>query len=180
VYRLLDFQHKTGTIGRLHEQDTGFVDIDFGHSIEFLSAASHVFVSVYTAGDALEQASKAVAQTGDSLAAFFLDLIGLLVLEKAGNQMKHIAEEKAAERGWGVSPFLSPGSVHGWELEGQIPLCTLLPLEQINVRIQENAILFPFKSISCLIGLGPGYAAAKVGTTCQVCSKNQNCPMKQV
>ncbi len=186
VYCWVEFQQtQTNNLGRIIQKGSGingcgFVDIDFGYSIKFLTPASHALVSVYTAGQALEEESKKASQKGDLLEAFFLDLIGLVVLAKAGNRIKQIAQKKAAELGWGVSPFLSPGSVHGWELEEQINLCSLLPLEKIDVKIRDDAVLSPFKTISCLIGLGPGYDATRVGTTCQVCSKNHDCQMKQV
>jgi len=180
VYCWVELQQiQTESIGRLIQDKGGVVDIDFGYSIKFLTHASHALVAVYTAGYALEQESKKASQKGDLLAAFFIDLIGLIVLEKAGNRIKQIAQEKAAKLGWGVSPFLSPGSVHGWNLEEQIKLCSLLPLEKINTKIRDDAVLSPFKTISCLIGVGPGYEAAHVGTTCQVCSKNKDCPMKK-
>ena len=191
VYRWVEFQQtQANTLGRIIQKGSGqkaneqngcgFVDIDFGYSIKFLTPASHALVSVYTAGQALEEESKKASRKGDLLGAFFLDLIGLVVLGKAGDRIKQIAQKKAAELGWGVSPFLSPGSVHGWELEEQINLCSLLPLEKIDVKIRDDAVLSPFKTISCLIGLGPGYDARKVGTTCQVCSKNHDCQMKQI
>ena len=180
VYCWVEFQQtQTNTLGRIIQKGCGFVDIDFGYSIKFLTHASHALVSVHTAGQALEEESKKASQKGDLLGAFFLDLIGLVVLGKAGDRIKQIAQEKAAELGWGVSPFLSPGSVHGWELEEQINLCSLLPLEKIDVKIRDDAVLSPFKTISCLIGLGPGYDATQVGTTCQVCSKKHDCQMKQ-
>ncbi len=80
----------------------------------------------------------------------------------------------------GVSPFLSPGSVHGWELEEQSKLCSLLPIERINVIIKNDTVLFPLKSITALIGIGPGYDSNKVGSTCDVCSKKNKCEMKQL
>ena len=162
------------------QKDRDAVEIDFGYSIKFLNRASHALVAVYTAGQVLEEESKKASEMGDLLGAYFIDLIGLIVLDKAGDRVKQIAQEKAVQLGWGVSPFLSPGSVHGWDLEEQIKLCSLLPLEKINVMVREDAVLSPFKTISCLIGLGPGYASDQVGTTCQVCSKNHDCPMKQI
>ncbi len=111
---------------------------------------------------------------GDLLEAYFLDLIGLIVLNKVEQTVKEIAEKQGRNLGWGVSPFLSPGSIHGWELEEQLKLCTLLPLKSINVKIRGDAVLSPFKTIPCLIGLGPGYDSVQVGTTCQVCSKNDD------
>ncbi len=179
VYRWLEFQPTDAdTTGRIIQNSGSKLDIDFGYSIKFLKHASHALVSVYTAGRELEQESMKASQKGDLLGAYFIDLIGLIVLEKTGNQIKQIAQEKAAETGWGVSPFLSPGSVHGWELEGQIKLCSLLPLEKINVSIRDDAVMSPFKTISCLIGLGPGYDTATVGATCEVCSKKDKCQMK--
>jgi hypothetical protein len=167
----------TNTIGTI-QSSGNVVNIDFGYSFKFLKHATHVLVSVYTAGNELDNESKKASGKGDFLEAFFIDHIGLIVLEKTGDFIKRIAEKKATELGWGVSPFLSPGSVHGWELAEQKKLCSLLPLEKINVNIREDAMLSPFKTISCLIGLGPGYDTVKVGTTCQVCSKNHDCQMK--
>jgi len=115
----------------------------------------------------------------DLLEAYLIDLLGLIVLEKTGHVIKRIAEKQAQKSGCGVSPFMSPGSVHGWELEEQVNLCTLLPLEKISVKIREDGVLSPFKTISCLIGLGQGYDAVQVGSTCQICSKNHDCQMKK-
>ncbi len=179
VYRWVEFQQtQTDTMGRIIPNSDSHVDIDFGHSIRFLSHATHALVSVYTAGSQLEQASKKAVGEGELLEAYFLDIIGLIVLDKAGDRIRQIAEQKAAESGWGVGPFLSPGSVHGWELENQTELCAILPLEKIDVSIQDNAVLSPFTTVSCLIGLGEGYDELKVGSACQVCSKNHDCQMK--
>jgi len=180
VYCWCDIQpDKSGTIGTVQNSDN-VVNINFGYSIKFLTNATHALVSVYTAGSELENESKKASGKGDFLEAFFFDLIGLIVLEKTGNFIKQIAEKKAIESGWGVGPFLSPGSVHGWDLTEQKKLCSLLPLKKINISVREDAILSPFKTISCLIGLGPGYETVKVGTTCQVCSKNNDCQMKHI
>ena len=113
------------------------------------------------------------------LEGYLLDIIDLLVLGKTGDIVTEIAEQKAKELNWGVSPFLSPGSIHGWDLEEQLKIAPLLPLEKIGVHIRQNAVLEPFKSLTCLIGIGIDYTSTKVGTTCQVCSKNATCQMRQ-
>ena len=166
-------------LGRIIQNSGRNVDLDFGHSFQFLKYARHALISVYTAGPELEKESKSASSKGYLLEAYFVDIIGLIVLDRAGDAVKEIAEKYAGDLGWGVSPFLSPGSVHGWDLKEQIKLCSLLPLEKINVKIRNDAVLSPFKTISCLIGSGPGYDAVQVGTTCQVCSKNEECQMKQ-
>jgi hypothetical protein len=180
VYQWFEFEN-TGrdNSGRIIQSPVSHVDIDFGHSFQFLKHTRHTIISVYTAGPELEKKSKNASSKGSLLEAYFLDLIGLIVLDRVGQAIREIAEEYAGNLGWGLSPFLSPGSVHGWDLKEQIKLCSLLPLEKINVKIRNEAVLSPFKTISCLIGAGPGYDAVQVGTTCRVCSKKEKCQMKQ-
>jgi len=181
VYRWLPLEESDDASGRrvIYGND-GPVTLDLGYSSIFLKKADYALVVVYSAGSRLEEESRKATNDKEFLSAFLIDLIGLLVLEKTGNRAKRIAEQKASELGWGVSPFLSPGSIHGWQLEDQLQLCSLLPLDRINVQLRDDAVLAPFKSLSCLIGIGPEYTASLVGTTCQVCSKNQDCQMRQL
>ena len=180
VYQWFEYKNiGQDNLGRIMQNSGSHVDLDFGHSSQFLTHAVYALISVYTAGPKLEQVSKNASSKGELLEAYLFDLIGLIVLDQAGLKIKEIAQKQARNLGCGVSPFLSPGSVHGWDLEEQVKLCSLLPLEKINVKIRKDAVLSPFKTISCLIGLGPGYDAVEVGTTCQVCSKNHECQMKQ-
>ena len=181
VYRWTYFE-ESGTAPGLSviRSNDGPVTLDLGHSSTFMKKASYALLAVYSVGSRLEEETRKASDNQDFLVAFILDLIGLLVLEKTGNIVKRVAEQKAAELGWGVGPFLSPGSIHGWKLEEQLKLCPLLPLDQIGVRLCGDALLTPFKSLSCLIGIGLEYEASLVGTTCQVCSKNQDCLMRQL
>ncbi len=180
VYQWCEFKKiKKDNLVRISQSFGSHVDLDFGFSFQFLTHARYALISVYTAGPELEKESKNASSKGDLLEAYFLDLIGLIVLDQAGDKIREIAQQQAKKLGWGVSPFLSPGSVHGWELEEQSKVCSLLPLEKISVKIQKNAVLSPFKTICCLIGLGPGYDSVQVGTACRVCSKNHDCQIKQ-
>ncbi len=180
VYRWLQTDQSTTEPGKTVIHNDNPVIFDLGHSTRFINKASDVLVAAYSAGNEIEIEVQKSSDSEELLVAFFLDLIGLLVLEKTGDIVKKIAEQKAADLGWGVSPFLSPGSIHGWELEDQHKLCSILPLNEIGVQIRDDAVLNPFKSLSCLIGIGAGYKATLVGTTCQVCSKNNDCQMKQL
>jgi len=180
VMNWFDIHDITDTVASIKGHHTDYtVRLDLGKSISFLKQAREALISVYTAGDELENASKEASSKGDHLSSYLIDLIGLVVLDKAGDHVKEAAEKKARNSGWGVSPFLSPGSVHGWELEDQGKLCALLPIEQIQVSLIHGSVISPFKTISCLIGTGPGYDSVKVGSTCDLCSKRDSCPMKQ-
>ncbi len=156
------------------------VIIDLGNSSQFLSDSSYVLAAVFTAGNELDAVGRQAGKDGQILVAYIIDVIGLIVLEKTGSLVKNIAEKKAKELGWGVSPLLSPGSNHGWKLEEQLQLCSLLPIGQVGLSIENDAVLRPFKSLSCVIGIGPEYPTAVVGSTCLVCSRNSDCQLKQL
>ncbi|MGB3209252.1 MAG: hypothetical protein WBB19_00960 [Desulforhopalus sp.] len=160
--------------------DKGQIELNLGHSTQFIAKASYVLIAAYSAGKEIEEAGQQAIKDEQLLAAYFIDLIGLLVLEKTGDIVKQLAELKAKDYGWGVSPFLSPGSIHGWALEEQLKLCSLLPLNKIGLTIESDAVLMPFKSLSCLIGIGPSFTSTSVGSACQVCLKYGDCLMKQL
>lgn len=179
VWRWLDVKKITDqTISLAAQGDKRVVTLNTGFSTRFLAQAETVLAAVYTLGTELEEYCGSLSARGDFLSAYLTDIIGLVVLDKAGEKIRGLAENRAKTLGWGVSPFLSPGSVHGWELDDQPSLCSFLPLETIGVKVNANAILLPFKSISCLIGLGPDYASGLVGSTCDVCSKRETCTMR--
>lgn len=73
-----------------------------------------------------------------------------------------------------------------------IDMIGLIALEQAGDTVKKIAekqangmgrgagpFLSPYKTISCLIGIGCGYQTTKVGATCQVCSKKDECPMRK-
>jgi hypothetical protein len=155
------------------------VSLHLGRSCCFMHSAECAMVAGYTAGREIEQETMNASSQQQFFTAFILDLIGLLVLEKTGNLIMKIAEKKAKTTGRKVGPFLSPGSVHGWKLEEQSTFCSLLPLTSIGITLGNNGILTPFKSLSCMIGIGSGYSSSKVGTACQVCARNSRCEMQQ-
>lgn len=166
------------TITLVGPGDKRGVTLNTGFSTRFLARAETALAALYTLGTELEEYCASLSAGGDFLGAYLTDIIGLVLLDKAGEKIRSLAEKRAETLGWGVSPFLSPGSVHGWELEDQKALCSFLPLESIGVKINKSAILLPFKSISCLIGLGPDYTSGVVGSTCDICSKRETCTMR--
>jgi len=143
--------------------------VTVGPHADLLAPAREVVVAVYTIGSCLEEAVEELFEEGESLLAFMLDSAGVMALGKIGEVVFHLAEERAASLGWGVSPSLAPGSLEGWPVSGQKELCALLPLGRIGVRLNEYCVLIPHKSSSVLIGLGPGYKEHAVGSICRFC-----------
>ncbi len=167
-------------VGKIKQNSSETVSFSLGHSGIFLEKATHVMVSVHSIGAELDLESANASTRGDFLKAYVIDLIGLVALEKTSNIIKSMAEDQARKKGWGVGPFLSPGSVHGWDLIEQSKLCALLPIDKINVTMKNSSVLSPIKTVAGLIGIGPAYEGDKVGSTCDVCSKKDKCQMSQV
>lgn len=179
LYRWVDVAiTKDDTIQLFCNHSKQKIDLELGYSARFIKESRQALIGVYTVGAELEDAAGKVTGEGRVLDGYLYDIIGLVVLDKMRQSINRVAESRCRELGWGVSPFLSPGSVHGWELEEQAKLCAILPLKTIEVAVQESGVLLPFKSISFVIGIGPGYQAVKVGETCEVCSKKDSCEMR--
>jgi hypothetical protein len=146
-----------------------------GRKADLLAPAARVLVAVCTIGPALEQQVHELHLAREGLQAYLLDSVGVAALGTVGEAIRCLAEEAAARRSWGVSPALSPGSLVGWPLQGQRDLCALLPLEQIGVHLNNRCVLVPHKSVSTLIGLGPGYDSGHVGSVCKYCALAKTC-----
>lgn len=146
-----------------------------GPKVDLLAPAARLAVAVYTIGPALERRVGELVAAGKPLLAYMLDAVGVLALGAVGEALRRRIEERAAERGWGVSPALSPGSLVGWALQGQRQVCNLLPLDEIGVRLNARYVLEPHKSVSMVVGLGPGYESAHVGSVCRYCSLVESC-----
>ena len=146
-----------------------------GPKADLLQGAQRALVSVATIGPELEDHVRHLQETGEGLRSYMLDSAGVVALGAVGEAVRCLAEEEAAAQGWGLSLALSPGSLVGWSLRGQRELCSLLPLDSIDVRLNGHCVLEPHKSTSVLIGMGPGYSATKVGSACKFCALQKSC-----
>jgi len=172
VHDVADGQVYLGTHG---SDDPAWARLIVGPKADLVAPADRVMVSVLTIGPSLERRVHELQATGENLLAYMLDAVGVLALGAVGESLRCMAEERAAELGWGVSPALSPGSLVGWSLSGQRELVALLPIEKIGVQLNDYCVLMPHKSASVLIGLGPGYESNHVGSVCRYCALADSC-----
>ena len=59
---------------------------------------------------------------------------------------------------WGGSGMRAQPGQEGWPIQQQEVVFRLIPGERIGVRLTENDLMLPRKSISLVIGMGPGHA----------------------
>jgi hypothetical protein len=152
-----------------------------GPKADLLAPAKLLLAAVYTIGPALETRVSELQRSGELMLAYMLDCAGVMALGQVGDRVRRLAAEQAASShvrsggDWGVSPSLSPGSLVGWPVQGQRELCALLPLADIGVRLNPYCVLEPHKSVSMVIGLGPGYGPHEVGSVCDYCALKDSC-----
>ncbi len=146
-----------------------------GPHADLLTPAREALVSVGTIGPALEAEVRRLLQEGSLLEAFMLDSAGVLALAAVGDSLRRLAEDLAAQREWGVSLALAPGSLVGWPVHDQKALCGLLDLAAIGVALNFSQVLVPHKSASRLVGLGPGYTSRQVESACRFCPQRETC-----
>ena len=161
---------------------TGSAGLTVGPKAHLLAPAKRLLAAVYTIGPALETRVSELQRAGDLLLSYMLDCAGVMALGLVGERLRRLAEEQAAAAsshvrsgGWGVGPALSPGGLVGWPVQGQRELCALLPLADIGVRLNKYCVLEPHKSVSLVIGLGPGYESHEVGSVCHYCALRDTC-----
>jgi cobalamin-dependent methionine synthase I len=151
------------------------IRLSLGPHADLLAPAKQALIFLVTLGPAVEERVEQLLKAGDTLEGYLLDSAAVMALGLAGDNLKRMAEARAAELGWGVGRRLAPGSLVGWPLRDQDKLVSLLPIQEIGVHITQSHVLVPHKSATTLIGLGPGYEEHTVGTVCYLCNLRATC-----
>lgn len=151
------------------------VALQIGPRADLLQDARRVMLGVVTIGRELDDHAQALRNRGNHLASYMIDSVGVVALAEVSQTLRQMVEDHAAELEWGVGASMSPGSLAEWPLSGQRDICSLLDLEAIELELTEDFLLRPFKSVSMVIGIGPGYSAKKVGSVCRFCLHQKTC-----
>jgi hypothetical protein len=144
-----------------------------------LAGAEAVLVGVVTLGPALEDEVAHLSQNDALLEAYLLDQSGINAVFQTAKVLGRLAEERAAMRNWGVGAILSPGALAGWAASDQRHLCRLVDMEAIGVHLAASGVLKPYKSMSAMIGLGPGYSSHLTQEACRYCALKKRCQLQE-
>lgn len=134
-----------------------------------LKNARHVAVFACTAGNALENWSKALIRGEEPAKGYLVDMLASLVVEAA---MDMIHDDLAAESGkqtLHVSNRFSPGYCQ-WPLTDAHQLMSLLPPGFCDISLNDAAFMIPAKSICGIIGIGPEVKRSE--HQCGFCDQN--------
>lgn len=135
-----------------------------------IKGAEAVRVFLVTIGGALEEQSRALMSKGDELRGYLFDCIGSIAVESMAEEAEKTLRREAAKKGLSVSMRFSPGYC-GWPIEDQKKLDKLLDFSRAGVRLTENYMMVPLKSISAVVGIGPKGLFSGTKSPCAACDK---------
>jgi len=143
-----------------------------------LGQAGHLILAVYTIGPALESRARRYNEQGQFTRSFLLDAVGTVALEALADRLHQHISAGCAPQGLHLGCSFSPGQ-DDWPLEEQRALFALLHPEQIGVRLNEQEVMVPLKSVSEAVPLGREGELVAIGPACARCPRREKCPYRQ-
>jgi hypothetical protein len=117
--------------------------------------AEQAAVFVCTIGSALEIRAADLTREGDPALGFIVDSAASEFAERTAAALHDHIAAVMAEGSQGVTNRYSPGYCN-WDVAEQHLLFALLPAGFCGIRLSESALMLPIKSVSGIIGAGPG------------------------
>ncbi len=145
-----------------------------GHT---LPPSGRLLLAVYTIGPRLEKRCHRWNQQGQPLHAFLLDTLGTIALLELAEAFHRYLAPQLARQGLALGCPFSPGQ-DDWPLEDQRLLFALLRPERIGVRLNEQGVMYPLKSVSEAIPVGREGEIPFPGPACTRCPRREGCPYR--
>lgn len=112
-------------------------------------------IALYTIGERLEDRVTELLASGEHTGALNLDIAGTVALGVLGVQVQFFACERLAAHGLETGPWLNPGYLD-WPLTDQRLIFGLMPAAEVNVRLNDQCMMVPKKSVTVCAGIGVG------------------------
>ncbi len=158
-----------GTLDLVRDTLTiGGTELHVGRIISRQLRGSEAFaLFVATAGAEFEDLQMRLKDDDDMVRTFIADSFGSVIAERTADIMEECLQGELDGRGWRHTNRFSPGYC-GWHVSEQQRLFPLFGVERpCGVRLTESSLMVPIKSVSGVIGLGPG--VRKLEYSCGLC-----------
>jgi hypothetical protein len=139
-----------------------------------LAPARQVFVAAASLGPALEERASRYCAEGEKAKGYILDCIGTAAMGRLVTQVCEHLGSLPESSGQALGFPLSPGDP-GWPLINQRVLFRMLRTDLIGLSLTDSLVMLPKKSISFVVGMGPGIQTAAEGSQCDYCSVRDSC-----
>ena len=158
-----------GTLDLVRDTLTiGGTELHVGRIISRQLHGSEAFaLFVATAGAEFEDLQMRLKDDDDMVRTFIADSFGSVIAERTADIMEECLQGELDGRGWRHTNRFSPGYC-GWHVSEQQRLFPLFGVERpCGVRLTESSLMVAIKSVSGVIGLGPG--VRKLEYSCGLC-----------
>jgi hypothetical protein len=130
--------------------------------------------AVCTIGPALEMEVTRLIAAGNTLQAVVLDAIGSVAAEATATAVEQQIAAEVSSQGLRISCRASPG-YGNWDIRSQTALFSLVPAEQIGVRLSETCMMIPRKSVSFACHVAREPVRLRGESSCTDCNQ-LDCP----
>lgn len=168
VIRDIDF-----VIGRSIFVEDG-VMFSSGVISELLKKCEKVAVFALTIDSYLEEAVNQLTADGSMVQARVLDAIGSNAAEQVAQHVQYTVTNRVAARGLRTSRRFSPGYCD-WKIDQQEMLFRALNGSMPYIRLTDEYLMLPRKSVSGIIGIGTRESGVENYNPCRNC-RRENCP----
>jgi cobalamin-dependent methionine synthase I len=145
---------------------------------DYFRKAAHLYLYCVTIGGRVEEEASRRMKNGDSLGGYLLDRAGSFAVESLAASVEGGLRKKQIAKKINVSARLSPGYCD-LPMEAQRTLSRLVPFSAAGVRLNRALMMIPRKSISAIVGIGPGGAFGKAKSQCGMCDRG-DCDYRRV
>lgn len=142
----------------------------------YLATAQRIAVFVATIGEKVSHLAAQARQNDDSLAEWILDSFGSWAAEATADALMERIRRNAFD-GEALTLRYSPGYC-GMALEQQRTLFQMVQTEAIGVTLMPSMLMYPLKSISGIVGLGPQEKVSTYRAPCDYCNRD-GCHMRR-
>ena len=142
-----------------------------------LEQYQQVAVFALTIGSRLEEMVSLLTKRGRMLKATVLDGIGSDAAEKLADSVQNEIGELASIHGLCISQRFSPGYCD-WDVSQQRMIFQAMNGDFAGIRLTEDCLMLPQKSISGVIGIGP-CDDVETYNPCLTCEKHGNCQWRR-
>jgi hypothetical protein len=143
-----------------------------------VAGATDLVIGVCTIGGAISQRISEQLRGEQRLRAMFLDDLGSWAVDQVRQQLCRRIEGDAASRDLRASASLSPGESE-WSVAEQAVIFSLVDAQEIGVTLNESMVMSPVKSLSLLMGIGPGPLGVEGASNCDFCTIRERCGYRQ-
>ncbi len=167
VVKVTDFNHQT----------VGFEGGSFEGSLvaKAMAGADHLNIGACTIGVDLENKVQEMMNE-NPVKAVALDGAGIAAIGKVSKAVEDIISKEACDLETSLGMRVQPGQ-EGWPIEQQRQLFSVLPGEEIGIRLTETCLMIPRKSVSFVIPRGEALNSSVL--PCDFCSKKNRCDWKK-